>query len=245
MYKNIKPFYINSDVAVESVKPKIDEGHNCYILPTDKFKEGSLLKDQGVLVDFIKSQLRNGYEFYLIKDESHRETSNLDSLIDDKILIEKYEEEKPDKALQTIRSKIKLEVSAISKIFNFSATPKIKADVEIKQQDAVNLNLIKDLELVDTKSTTNENDSIKELKRALDLFYKTDGIKQQYAKLLPKFNPAFMIQISNKGKAELEIDMIKKCLAEYSSDIQYAILSTDVKTQETNSKELLNANKNK
>jgi FMN phosphatase YigB (HAD superfamily) len=186
-------------------------------LPTDKFKSGSLLKDCGVFENFIKEKIRNGFKIYLIKDEAHRETSNLNEL-----------------------------GKHFSKIFNFSATPKHKPDVEITEENAVKFHLIKDLRRWNTKTITNEEESIKELKKALDLFYKNDndGIKRKYEKFLPKFNPAFMIQISNKNKADNEINMIKKCLSEYSADIQYVILSNDTKHQETNNKELLKSSRN-
>lgn len=81
-------------------------------------------------------------------------------------------------------------------VINFSATPKLSRkqnpDVEITNIEAENCNLIKKVELGSEESTLNE---------ALDVFEK---VQKDYVNEL-SVNPCFIIQISNKDKAEEEL----------------------------------------
>lgn len=80
-------------------------------------------------------------------------------------------------------------------VINFSATPKLSRkqnpDVEITNIEAESCNLIKKVELGSEESTLNE---------ALDVFEK---VQKDYVNEL-SVNPCFIIQISNKDKAEEE-----------------------------------------
>lgn len=81
-------------------------------------------------------------------------------------------------------------------VINFSATPKLSRkqnpDVEITNIEAESCNLIKKVELGREESTLNE---------ALDVFEK---VQKDYVNEL-SVNPCFIIQISNKDKAEEEL----------------------------------------
>lgn len=126
-FMKIKPYLINSEVSGEEAL-YIPTENNVYILPRDLYKKGGRLM-QGCMEQFLSTITLNtilgGKEkkVYLIKDECHVATNNLDTL-----------------------SK-----SFFDKIINFSATPNLKRgqtpDVEITDEEAVCANLIKKLEL--------------------------------------------------------------------------------------------------
>ena len=84
-----------------------------------------------------------------------------------------------------------------SVVINFSATPKLSRsqtpDVEITNEEAESAKLIKTVE------QGSETDT---LENALDKFEKVKG---EYTNLL-SVNPCFIIQISNKDKAEEELE---------------------------------------
>lgn len=169
-FPHIKPYLINTEVSGEE-NLFIPTDYNVYVLPRDLFKKGGKLM-QGVMLNFLNTM--TAYYFgeglnkriYLIKDECHIETRNLDSIS------EKY----------------------FTKIFNFSATPKLSRgqtpDVEIKDAEAVQTKLIKRVEYGD------DTDSLE------DAIYKFEEIKRKYISL--GVNPCLIIQISNKDKAEEE-----------------------------------------
>lgn len=95
----------------------IEPNLNVYVLPIDKYKKDSLLKDGpngDILKDFFDNKKYQNKKLYLIKDESHRATKNLEKL-------EYY----------------------FDFILNFSATPKKKPDVELPINECVENNLIK------------------------------------------------------------------------------------------------------
>lgn len=171
-FANINPFLINSDSSGEG-SLYIPTDYNVYILPRDLYKDSSKLKKEGTFLNFLKSLTGDTFmkhadkTVYLIKDECHIATSNLDEL-------KEYFEQ----------------------IINFSATPKLsrkqEPDVEISNIDAENAKLIKSVE------QCNETDS---LNTALEKFEK---IRKDYINLL-EVNPCFIIQISNKDKAEEEL----------------------------------------
>lgn len=121
----INPYIITSETDGEN-RLFIPTDYNVYVLPRDLYKNKSKLK-QGALADFLmfvtsEKPFGLGKKIYVIKDECHIATKNLDSLAD------KYFE----------------------KIFNFSATPKLskgqKPDIELKEEDAIQTHLIKRVE---------------------------------------------------------------------------------------------------
>lgn len=172
-FKSLKPYLISSEIANEE-RLYIPVGYNVYLLPRDLYKKGGRLM-QGAMENFLQTLTFNkffggeGKRVYLIKDECHIATNNLDSLSED----------------------------FFDKIFNFSATPNMRRgqspDVEIKDEDAVNVKLIKQVELGD------ENDTVS------DAIAKFESIKEDYRNLLG-VNPCLIIQISNKDKADYEIN---------------------------------------
>lgn len=137
-FKHLDSCLIQTEVTSEE-KIDIPLNHNVYFLPRDLYKKNSRLKERGdCLVQFIKN-LKNKYSdddyesedfalspendknkklVFLIKDECHIATTNLDDL-------NKY----------------------FDKIINFSATPNLKRgqfpDVEITEEEAENVFLIK------------------------------------------------------------------------------------------------------
>ncbi len=171
-FPNLDPYLINSETSGES-SLHIPTDHNVYVLPRDLYKEKSRLKDEGTFLNFLETITGNlfgnqaGKSIYVIKDECHIATSNLDELN-----------------------------SFFSVIINFSATPKLSRrqlpDVEITNSAAEEAKLIKQVEFQpDTDS----------LDAALDLF---EQIKVDYTNKL-EVNPCFIIQISNKDKADEEL----------------------------------------
>ena len=171
-FKKLRPFLINTNLSGEE-RLFIPEDYNVYVLPRDLYKDGGLLM-QGAMTDFLQKITANIFgqglnkKLYVIKDECHQATNNLDSLSQ----------------------------SFFDKIINFSATPNLKRgqnpDVQITDEDAVNVNLIKRIEL------GNENDTVE------DAINKFEEIKNDYRNLLG-VNPCLIIQISNKDKAEDEL----------------------------------------
>ena len=134
----LKPYLINSEVSGEE-DVYIPTGYNVYVLPRDLYKEGSILKRgamQHFLMDMTEGEFKMGLgkKIYLIKDECHVATSNLD------------EESRKGYFART---------------FNFSATPNLsrgqKPDVEISDEEAINAKLIKRVELNEDISVTVED----------------------------------------------------------------------------------------
>ena len=124
-FTKLKPYLISSETAGED-SLFIPLEYNVYVLPRDLYKDGSKLK-QGAMQKFLYNMtsmipLGKGKKIYLIKDECHIATNNLDSLK------EKY----------------------FSKVINFSATPNLRRgqvpDVEITEAEAERAKLIKHVE---------------------------------------------------------------------------------------------------
>lgn len=123
----LNPHLINSD-STEEERLFIPDGFNVYVLPRDLYKEKSKLKDEGTLVNFLEQITCNVFgngqnkRIWLIKDECHQATNNLDDIS------ENYFE----------------------KVMNCSATPNLKRgqtpDVEISDEEAINAKLIKRIE---------------------------------------------------------------------------------------------------
>ena len=199
----LKPYLISSQIAGEE-RLFVPTDYNVYLLPRDLYKKGGRLM-QGAMEGFLHTitggRITGGLEkkVYLIKDECHIATNNLDNLS------EKF----------------------FSKIYNFSATPKLSRgqhpDVEIKNEDAVNAKLIKDIELIDDPNIT--------VASAIEKF---EEVKKDYRDLLG-VNPCLIIQISNKDKADEEIAEIKKELdkAEHT-DLKWMLIVNDEKQCDTN-----------
>lgn len=126
-FPNIKPYLISSEIAGEE-RLFVPTNYNVYLLPRDLYKAGGRLM-QGAMESFLQNLTLDknfcgcGKEIYLIKDECHIATNNLDSL----------------------------SVKYFAKILNFSATPNLRRgqnpDVEITDDDAVLAKLIKQIEV--------------------------------------------------------------------------------------------------
>lgn len=172
-FPHLNPYLINSESSGEGAL-HIPVDYNVYVLPRDLYKDKSKLKEEGTFLNFLETTTGNvfnqttGKQIYVIKDECHIATSNLDEL-----------------------SKF------FSVVINFSATPKLARrqipDVEITNTAAEEAKLIKQVEFQPDDDT---------LDVALDHFEET---KINYINLL-QVNPCFIIQISNKDKAEEELN---------------------------------------
>ncbi len=171
-FPKLNPYLINSETSGEG-SLYIPTDYNVYVLPRDLYKDKSKLKEEGTFLNFLQTTTGDlqkgtaGKSIFVIKDECHIATSNLDEL-------GRY----------------------FSVVINYSATPKLSRkqlpDVEISNTDAEEAKLIKQVEFQP------ETDS---LDTALDKF---EEIKADYTNKL-RVNPCFIIQISNKDKAEEEL----------------------------------------
>lgn len=125
-------------------------------------------------------------------------------------------------------------------VFNFSATPSLDKgqypDVEISKSEAIDTKLIKEVKLMDYKS----DDDVESLKEALKKF---EAIRSEYRNKL-EMNPCFIIQISNKEKADEEYQLVLECLRDFPN-LQYTLLLQDTKNYQTNSDVYKKLNKNK
>ena len=127
IFPNLNPYLISSEAADEE-RLFIPDDYNVYVLPRDLYKETANLKKQGVLLNFLETVTSNLFgngqnkKIYLIKDECHVATNNLDELGE-----------------------------FFSKVINFSATPNLRRgqlpDVTITDSDAEQAKLIKHVEL--------------------------------------------------------------------------------------------------
>lgn len=133
----LNPHLISSEVGDEE-RLYIPDTYNVYVLARDLYKKDSRLKEQGVMLDFLNTITTNLFgggknkQIWLIKDECHQATQNLDDISP------RY----------------------FDKIINFSATPNLKRgqnpDVMISDDDAVNAKLIKRVELGDANDTVED-----------------------------------------------------------------------------------------
>lgn len=202
-FPELKPYLISSEIAGEE-RLFVPTDYNVYLLSRDLYKKGGRLMQgamEGFLLNITSAQWMGGQDkkVYLIKDECHIATNNLDNLS------EKF----------------------FAKTYNFSATPKLSRgqhpDVEIKNDDAVNAKLIKDIELIDDPSIN--------VASAIEKF---EEVKKDYRNLLG-VNPCLIIQISNKDKADAEIAEIKKELGKAEhTDLKWMLIVNDEKQCDTN-----------
>lgn len=135
-FSYLNPYLINSEVSGEEAL-FIPTDNNVYVLPRDLYKKGGRLM-QGAMEKFLNTLTLNNVfgglekEIYLIKDECHVATNNLDSLSD----------------------------SFFKKTINFSATPNMRRgqtpDVEITNEEAINAKLIKKVEFGDDEETVED-----------------------------------------------------------------------------------------
>lgn len=173
-FKHLNPYLISSEISGEE-SLFVPTDYNVYVLPRDLYKQGGRLM-QGAMDNFLQIMTLNDWlggkdkKIYLIKDECHVATNNLDTLSND----------------------------YFDKVLNFSATPKLRRrqipDVEITDTEAVNAKLIKYIELSDDE----------DIGVAINKF---EEIKEKYRDLLG-VNPCLIIQISNKDKADYELNNI-------------------------------------
>ena len=196
-FTNLDPYLINSEVAPEE-SVYIPDNYNVYVLPRDLYKDKSRIKDSGAMLNFLFQIRFLGKIIYLIRDECHIATSNLDDLND-----------------------------YFEKVINFSATPKFKPDVEITNEEAVRVKLIKriapDAETKEEKNNlfyVNQDDDVE---AAVNKFIE---IKEDYINKL-KVNPCLIIQISNKDKAEEEWAKIKRIVNDPSKNLKWMYIVDD------------------
>lgn len=194
-FPELNPYLINTEISGEE-ELYIPTDYNVYVLPRDLYKEGGVLM-RGSMDHFLKTMTDGdlgmglGKKIYLIKDECHQATNNLDEISS------RY----------------------FARTFNFSATPNLARgqmpDIQISDEDAVAVKLIKRVELIEDEDVTVDD--------AIDKFLE---IKTQYNNLLG-VHPCLIIQISNKDKAEWEWqDKIKPALDKHQALKWMVIVNT-------------------
>lgn len=127
VFPNIKPYLINTETSGEETL-FIPTDYNVYVLPRDLNKKNGRLM-QGAMENFLNTMTEHFFQWgmkkriWLVKDECHVKTKNLDEISKD----------------------------YFQKVFNFSATPNLKRgqvpDVQITDEEAVAARLIKRVEL--------------------------------------------------------------------------------------------------
>ena len=202
-FPHLSPYLISSEISGEE-RLFIPFDYNVYILPRDLYKAGGRLM-QGTMeaflqqLTFAKDFGGGGKKVYLIKDECHIATKNLDTLSN------KY----------------------FDKVFNFSATPSLRRgqnpDVEIKDEDAVNVKLIKQI------AWGGDDESV------ADAITKFENLKEDYRNLLG-VNPCLIIQISNKERATEEVNnvILPELNKAEHQDLKWMLIVNDEKQCETN-----------
>ncbi len=146
LYPHLNPYLISTDISGEEGL-QIPSDYNVYVLPRDLFKQDSLLM-RGPMINFLRTMTGDIFGegknkiIYLIKDECHQLTSNLDEISE----------------------------SFFRKVINFSATPKRSRgqipDVQITDQEAEDACLIKKVEFGSEDDTVEDAiNKYKEVKR--------------------------------------------------------------------------------
>ena len=206
LVQHLNPHLISSETYCESAL-YIPSVNNVYVLPQALYKAKSKLKGQQAFLKLFLEIKNHGRVLYLIKDESHVATNNLDEL-----------------------------KSFFTKIINISATPKKKPDVEISEQDAVNACLIKRVQYCSSADYGDDDFSVdslqyKELLKALDYLKEC---KKDYLEK-SNINPCLIIQISNKDLGEKQFNVIERALglSEYK-DLKWVGYAKDPKVCQTN-----------
>lgn len=206
LVQHLNPHLISSETSCENAL-YIPSVNNVYVLPQALYKVKSKLKGQQAFLKLLLEIKNHGRVLYLIKDESHVATNNLDEL-----------------------------KSFFTKIINISATPKKKPDVEISEQDAVNACLIKRVQYCSSSDYGDDDFSVdslqyKELLKALDYLKEC---KKDYLEK-SNINPCLIIQISNKDLGEKQFNVIERALglSEYK-DLKWVGYAKDPKVCQTN-----------
>lgn len=206
LVQHLNPHLISSETSCESAL-YIPSVNNVYVLPQALYKAKSKLKGQQAFLKLLLEIKNHGRVLYLIKDESHVATNNLDEL-----------------------------KSFFTKIINISATPKKKPDVEISEQDAVNACLIKRVQYCSSSDYGDDDFSVdslqyKELLKALDYLKEC---KKDYLEK-SNINPCLIIQISNKDLGEKQFNVIERALglSEYK-DLKWVGYAKNPKVCQTN-----------
>lgn len=206
LVQHLNPHLISSETSCESAL-YIPSVNNVYVLPQALYKAKSKLKGQQAFLKLLLEIKNHGRVLYLIKDESHVATNNLDEL-----------------------------KSFFTKIINISATPKKKPYVEISEQDAVNACLIKRVQYCSSADYGDDDFSVdslqyKELLKALDYLKEC---KKDYLEK-SNINPCLIIQISNKDLGEKQFNVIERALglSEYK-DLKWVGYAKDPKVCQTN-----------
>lgn len=206
LVQHLNPHLISSETSCENAL-YIPSVNNVYVLPQALYKAKSKLKGQQAFLKLLLEIKNHGRVLYLIKDESHVATNNLDEL-----------------------------KSFFTKIINISATPKKKPDVEISEQDAVNACLIKRVQYCSSSDYGDDDFSVdslqyKELLKALDYLKEC---KKDYLEK-SNINPCLIIQISNKDLGEKQFNVIERALglSEYK-DLKWVGYAKDPKVCQTN-----------
>lgn len=204
--RNIRPYLISSEDSGENAL-FIPTTENVYVLPRDLYKDKSKLKGQQALLKFIQEITQSEHKrLFVIKDESHIKTNNLDELKEH-----------------------------FSKVINISATPKGKPNVELKEIDAINCHLIKTVDYKSSKDYGDDfsinSIQYKELIDALRLF---NQLKQSYLKF--NIKPCLIIQISNKELGLKQLELVKQLLStnEEFKDLKWISVADDPKACDTN-----------
>ena len=206
LVQHLNPHLISSETSCESAL-YIPSVNNVYVLPQALYKAKSKLKGQQAFLKLLLEIKNHGRVLYLIKDESHVATNNLDEL-----------------------------KSFFTKIINISATPKKKPDVEISEQDAVNACLIKRVQYCSSADYGDDDFSVDSLQYK-ELLKDLDYLKECKKDYLEKsnINPCLIIQISNKDLGEKQFNVIERALglSEYK-DLKWVGYAKDPKVCQTN-----------
>lgn len=151
----LRPHLISSEIAGEE-RLHIPTNYNVYVLPRDLYKKNSRLM-QGAMLAFLRTMTEYfmgtglNKRIYLIKDECHQATKNLDDISE----------------------------NFFTRILNFSATPKLargqRPDVQITDEEAVSANLIKHIELCEDANAT-VDDAVEKLLEIQDDYRNLLGV---------------------------------------------------------------------
>ncbi len=148
-FPTLRPYLINTEVGSEE-RLFIPEGYNVYVLPRDLYKRGGRLM-QGAMQEWLMDTVMvGGHPVYLVKDECHQATNNLDNLAS----------------------------GFFSKVVNFSATPNLRRgqhpDVEISDEEAVRAALIKHVEMGSADDTV--EDALRKLEEIQPMYRDLLGV---------------------------------------------------------------------
>ncbi len=204
-FKNINPYLISSEISGEE-KLYIPTDYNVYVLPRDLYKTNARLM-QGAMESFLQN---------IVSSERIGGQGKSIILIKDECHI----------ATNNLDNLSKY----FDKVINMSATPKLKrgqiSDVEIKEDEAVNTKLIKHVEWQDIDEELNAS---KELKKVIE---KYEEVKEQYNNL--GINPCLIIQISNKDKADNELNNVIKPVLNSKPNLKWMLIVSDKDEYDTN-----------